>query len=309
MTEPRLRILSLGAGVQSTTLLLLAAEGRVGPLDAAIFADTGWEPRAVYDHLDRIEREVAQPAGIPIHRVSVGNIRDDALNPGHHFASMPLYVKGPNGERGIARRQCTSEYKVRPIKTQVRAMLGYPHPRPVPRGVYVEQWIGISRDEFQRAKDSQIGYAVNVFPLLDLDGTADGRLGWTRGDCVRYLTSRGYGATPKSACVGCPFRRNRSWRKMRDERPDEFADAIAFDNAIRAGSARATAAGQPLRGQMFLHAARVPLDVAPIDHVTHAEWGARQTDLLDAIADEDLPEFTCSPFTCPADEEDWRGAA
>ncbi|WP_433894799.1 hypothetical protein [Streptomyces sp. CA-111067] len=62
---PTLRVLSLGAGVQSTRLLLLAAEGRLPKLDAAIFADTGWEPRAVYEHLDRIEREVAQPADIP----------------------------------------------------------------------------------------------------------------------------------------------------------------------------------------------------------------------------------------------------
>lgn len=81
MSAPVLRVLSLGAGVQSTSLLLLAAEGRLPALDAAIFADTGWEPRAVYEHLDRIEREVAAPAGIPILRVSSGNIRDDALDP------------------------------------------------------------------------------------------------------------------------------------------------------------------------------------------------------------------------------------
>ena len=43
----RLRALSLGAGVQSTTMALLAAHGEVGPMrDCAIFADTGWEPRA-----------------------------------------------------------------------------------------------------------------------------------------------------------------------------------------------------------------------------------------------------------------------
>jgi len=38
----RLRALSLGAGVQSTTLALMAAHGEVGPMpDCAIFADTG----------------------------------------------------------------------------------------------------------------------------------------------------------------------------------------------------------------------------------------------------------------------------
>jgi hypothetical protein len=42
-------VLSLGAGVQSTTLALMAAHGEVGPMpDCAIFADTCWEPKAVY---------------------------------------------------------------------------------------------------------------------------------------------------------------------------------------------------------------------------------------------------------------------
>lgn len=39
-----LKILSLGAGVQSTTLLLLAERGELERPDRAIFADTGWEP-------------------------------------------------------------------------------------------------------------------------------------------------------------------------------------------------------------------------------------------------------------------------
>jgi hypothetical protein len=48
----RLRVLSLGAGVQSTTMALMAAHGEVGPMpDCAIFSDTGWEPNAVYQHL------------------------------------------------------------------------------------------------------------------------------------------------------------------------------------------------------------------------------------------------------------------
>ncbi len=51
-SEIRLRALSLGAGVQSTTMALMAAHGEIGPMpDCAIFADTGWEPKAVYDHL------------------------------------------------------------------------------------------------------------------------------------------------------------------------------------------------------------------------------------------------------------------
>lgn len=55
-----IRTLSLGAGVQSTTIYLLACEGVIPPFDAAIFADTGWEPRRVYEHLERLERYGAE---------------------------------------------------------------------------------------------------------------------------------------------------------------------------------------------------------------------------------------------------------
>jgi len=273
-----MRILSLGAGVQSTTLLLLAAEGRLPMLHAAIFADTGWEPDAVYQHLERLEREVAQPGNIPVHRVSAGNIREDALDPAHRFASMPLFIRKADGSNTMIRRQCTAEYKLKPIKRKVRQLLGYPSPRPVPRGVYVEQWIGISRDEFGRAKDSGIQYLRSAFPLLDLDGASDGREGWTRSDCQRYLASRGFGSTPKSACIGC-------------ENPS----------------------GRSLLSSAYLHRSCRPLDQAPIDRVTAHEWAERQTDVFGQGADIDMEQTDpdgCSPWSCrsgqpvEADESD-----
>ncbi len=193
--QPVLKVLSLGAGVQSSVLLLLAAEGHLPGLDVAIFADTGWEPRAVYEHLDRLEREIAEPAGIPILRVSSGNIRDDALDPAKRFASMPLHILNPDGGEGMSRRQCTGQYKIRPIKEMVRELLNCPHPVRIPAGVFVEQWIGISTDEFHRAKDADVAYMKNRFPLIEQ--------GFSRSDCLRLLRSRGFGSTPKSSCLGC----------------------------------------------------------------------------------------------------------
>lgn len=300
MTGPTLRVLSLGAGVQSSTLLMLAAEGAIPKVDAAIFSDTGWEPKAVYDHLDRLEAEVAAPAGIPIYRVGVGNIRDDALDPAHRFASMPLYVLNKDGSAGMARRQCTSEYKLKPIKRKVRELLGYPHPLRVPKSVYVEQLIGISTDEVGRAHESDVNYARNAFPLLDL--------GWSRRACLGYLEARGWASTPKSACIGCPFHGNRAWRQLRDESPEEWEDAVAFDAAIRNGSARANAQGNELRGSMYLHRSRLPLSLAPIDVVTRHERNQDQItvdDLLDEkkfeslYLEDDIPG--CSPFACRQD--------
>ncbi|WP_433229941.1 hypothetical protein ACQP2H_30405 [Micromonospora sp. CA-248260] len=251
MSAPTHRYLSLGAGVQSTTLLLLAAQGTIPGFDAAIFADTGWEPAAVYRHLDRLT-SIAHTAGIEVARVSTGDIRADALDPEHRFASMPLFTLGPNGERGMARRQCTSEYKIKPIKAEVRRRLGYPHPTRVPAGLRARMAIGISLDEIGRARDSDVSYMRNVFLLLDL--------GWRRTDCLRYLAEQDLGDTPKSSCVGCPFHDDGFWADLRANSPAEWADAVAFDRAIRHGSAKANADGHPLRGQFFLHRARMPLD-------------------------------------------------
>jgi len=296
-TEPATRILSLGAGVQSTTLLLLSALGELPKLDYAIFSDTGWEPVKVYDHLNVVERKIARPANIPILRVSSGNIRRDALDPAHRFASMPLYILNQDGSPGMTRRQCTGEYKIKPIKRQVRQILGYPHPARVPNGVYAEQWIGISTDEFHRAKDSDVRYTRHTFPLIDL--------GMSREDCLKLLAEHGWGSTPKSSCLGCPFHGNSQWREIRDNSPEEWADVVEFDAAIRAGNARARADGRPLLGQAYLHRSRLPLDQAPIDKLTRTELRSLQTQLdlgEDEDEMEDGPADGCSPFSCRSGE-------
>jgi hypothetical protein len=280
------QILSLGAGVQSTVLLLMSAEGRLPKLDAAIFADTGWEPRAVYEHLERAE-SAASAAGIPVFRVSAGNLRADSISPGHRFASVPYFIRNPDGSDGMGRRQCTSEYKLAPINRKVRELLGASAPdfKRVPKGRVAEQWIGFSADEIGRVSDhGGVSYVRKTHPLIDL--------GMDRAACQRWLAARGW-AVAKSACIGCPYHGNRAWRELRDQRPDEWADAIEFDAAIRRGGAR----GEALRGEAYLHRSRIPLAVAPIDRVTPAEWKDQQADIFEVINEDGEPDG-CSPYGC-----------
>jgi len=295
-SEPNLRILSLGAGVQSTTLLLMAVEGALPKLDYAIFADTGWEPRAVYDHLDKVT-VVAEQAELPILRVSKGNLRADMLASGKKFASIPYFIRSSDNTKGIGRRQCTSEYKLVPIQRKVRELLGATPPdfRRVPRGRFAEQWIGFSVDEIERVSDHRpVSYIVKRYPLIEL--------GMNRQDCMRWLKSRGWTSVEKSACIGCPYHGNRMWRNLRDNQPEEWRDAIEFDAALR----RPGAQNGQLRGEAFLHRSLLPLSVAPIDRVTSAEWKTRQGNILDAIADAELEERLkeegdpdgCSPYGC-----------
>src|SRR5215475_1962492 len=204
-----LRVISLGAGVQSTTMALMAAHGEIEPMpDCAIFADTGWEPKAVYEHLDRLVLP------FPVVRVTAGNLRAAIMSrsntTGGRFAAVPWFMRMPNGDAAMGRRQCTKEYKLRPIQREVKRRLGG-----TPRGG-AEVWIGISTDEAIRCKPSQVNYVVNRWPLLEAR--------MNRNDCLRWLERHGYSIPPKSACIGCPFHSDAQWRDLR-KRPDEWADA------------------------------------------------------------------------------------
>ncbi|HXJ31412.1 MAG TPA: hypothetical protein VNG35_12275 [Gemmatimonadales bacterium] len=229
-----MRVLSLGAGVQSSTLLLMAREGELD-VDAAIFADTGWEPAWVYEHLARLEDHAAA-AGIPVYRVGTGTLRQDALD-NKTMSWQPLYSVGPTGALEQLKRQCTRNYKIRPIRRKVLELNGGTKPQ-------VEQLIGISLDEWQRVRDSDVQYIRNVYPLIDRR--------MTRADCVAWLQQHGYPIPRKSACIGCPLRTNREWREIRAD-PESWRDAVDFDERIRRVRSRTRLQ------EVFVHRDGVPL--------------------------------------------------
>lgn len=252
-----LRILSLGAGVQSTTIALMMAHGEIAAPDRAVFADTQSEPAATYAHLQWLIGRLPFPVDI----VSAGNLGAEILATARgerrNDARPPFYVLNPDGSRGILRRQCTGDYKIDVIRRHVRGLLGVDPGRRVPAGVCVTQVIGISLDEAGRMKISRDAWQTNEYPLVDRR--------MTRWDCERWLTRNGYAVPPKSACVFCPYRRVHEWRRLRDEAPADFARAVEIDEAIR----------QPeygrLVGECFVHDSMVPL--RDVDLSTAAERG------------------------------------
>lgn len=263
-SPPHLRVLNLGAGVQSSTVLMLADENRFeNRPDVAIFADTGYEPPAVYRWLDQLEGEVS----IPVDRVSAGNIRDDVLGAvdsddakAGSIGQPPFYVRdpldAPGSKEGRLWRKCTRDYKIDPIRRRIRELLGVSSIR---RG-WVEQWYGISTDESQRMREPRDGWAVNYYPLIELR--------WRRSDCLAWWEGRGLPSPPRSACIACPFHSDAEWRRMRDEDPESFADAVDFDRRIRRGI-------PGVKGEAYVHRSTVPLDEVPLDDETGQAslWG------------------------------------
>lgn len=245
-----LTVISLGGGVQSSVMALMAAEGLIKPMpDFAIFADTGWEPAGVYRHLDWLETQLP----FPVRRIQKGNIRDDILagtnSTGQPFSSIPAFVRSKSGKSGLAKRQCTREYKLTPIETELRDLLGMGYREAVPKGVFVELWIGISRDEIIRMKESRQRWITNYWPLIEL-------LKMTRADCQRWFAERYPGRTlPRSACIGCPYHTDAEWAAMKRFDQESWDDAVFVDAALRA-SGRAERFG----GEMYLHGSLRPLD-------------------------------------------------
>jgi hypothetical protein len=257
MTDP-LRILALGAGVQSTTVLLMAVRGELPKLDAAVFADTQWEPPEVYAHLDWLT-EQAEAAGIAVYRVSKGDLREHTLNgfvrgsaaAGQRYASLPLYTRNPDGSGGMIRRQCTREYKIEPIEQFIRRELLGLKPRQRAPADAVEQWFGISSDELRRVRISREHWKRHVYPLIGIPEDLLDRP-YTRLMCRDWLTEHYLGRhVPRSACIGCPFHTNEEWRRIKAD-PDQWADAVEVDRAIRHSD--------KLEGAVYLHHSRRPLE-------------------------------------------------
>jgi hypothetical protein len=250
-----MHVLSLGAGVQSTTMALMAAHGEITPMpDCAIFADTGAEPRAVYEHLDWLCSGVLP---FPVHKVSGGSILEDlrrgfsTVGSQGRFVSAPFFIKRmkPNGasyELALGRRQCTRHYKVNVLAQEERRLLGLA-PGEVSQPGSMTVWIGISLDEAIRMKPSRHRFAINRHPLIELR--------MTRRDCLTWLETHDYPRPPKSACTFCPFRDDEGWREMKTSDPVSFAQAVAIDAFIRERAHMR----QRRRNQLFVHRSLKPL--------------------------------------------------
>jgi len=245
-----LTVLSLGAGVQSSTMALMSAHGELPKPDCAIFADTGNEPKAVYTYLEFLKKILPYP----VFKVSKGNIVDDmigSIDNGTRCSTAPYFTQEEiKGKKGMLRRQCTTDYKIIPIKKKIRELCNIKYKQHFPKDKYVEQWIGISTDEIQRMKPSRDKYILNTHPLIEMK--------MSREDCIAYLNKKKIPLPEKSACIICPYHNDAYWHFMKTERPTEFKQAVEFDDKIRTGSNK-------IKDKLYLHKSCKPLNEVEFD--------------------------------------------
>jgi hypothetical protein len=260
-----LRVLNLGAGVQSTTLYLWALDGHL-QIDRAIFADTGDEPEAVYRHLDFLkslggpEIEVVKPFA-----TSLSDNLIHGIMPEEGAENLPEFVRKANtvisiptflsddSRGGMGRRQCTGEFKIKPIERRIRELCGLAPGQRSKESVSV-QIMGLSFDEPKRvvnvkSRFQSVAWTAAEFPLFDEF--------MTRADCVAYLEKRLPEYTvPRSACVFCPYHSDAEWRRVKSVRPD-WEKVVAVDRALRDP---ASVCFSQMENVQYLHRSRKPIE-------------------------------------------------
>ena len=244
------RVLSLGAGVQSSCLALMAERGEYGipKPDFAIFADTGWEPQEVYDHLEWLKEQLSYEVIV----VNNGNLQENILKgvmpDGSKFLGIPAFLTNPDGTSGILHRQCTTHYKTKPIHGYLREYLDIQPRRRAPKEVQVEMWLGISTDEAIRQKPDREEWVTKRYPLLDHGINRAQLQMWFK----KHYPDRDL---PSSSCIGCPYHGDSVWKQLKEKDPKSFQEAIFVDQALR----NVPATKGAVKGDAYLHRSRIPL--------------------------------------------------
>ena len=159
---------------------------------------------------------------------------------GLYSANNQLLIPAFTAGGGKLDTYCSNEWKKRVIQRYLRS-LGYGPRRPV------TTWIGISIDEIGRAKPSDVDWQEIAWPLLFIRPTR-------RAECEAIIARAGLPPAVRSSCWMCPLHHDREWRHIRDNAPEDWKRAVAFDEAIRARDPG-----------VFVHRSGLPLADAPLN--------------------------------------------
>jgi hypothetical protein len=315
MQQPKMRVLSLGVGTQSTAIYFMSALGYLPRIDYAIFADPGAEGKETYKYFEWLQEWALLNSAPPIIHCGRMSIFEDIVNGAatHNtsrtgFVTIPAFTKNEKDGVGMLRRQCTGEYKVVEVQKAIRKLYGLKYHAWTP---ITEVWKGITTDELERQSNPDNYWEINVYPLtgykfwmrkrdkdekslkknaayqfqtllFNNDDNITGepkklkgprgiqefaRMDWgmpmTKAECIQWMIDQNLPVPPKSACIFCPYQSNSRWRDSKENRPEEFAQSVELDHAIRDSVHRG------IQQPAYLHKSCKPLDQVDFDDPTY----------------------------------------
>lgn len=235
-----MKILSFGAGMQSTALALMSCENAFAktdgkelpyPLvpiyDIVIFCDLGLEPVWVRKQADFVRR-ACETAGIrykeldaPLYQDLMRVLERSVLSVSRG-GRLTKKDTNPNSHA-----TGTLDYKVQVISKYVRwELLGYrKHQRLRDEDKKAhEMHLGFSFEEKKRCKESPNPMFVNKFPLVDMM--------LERKDNYAYIKDVWGLDTKASACCFCPFHRNYFFEHLKHNEPSTYGKLLAVDTLL-----------------------------------------------------------------------------
>ena len=236
-----MKILSCGAGMQSSALHLMSCENalakkrgeppvwpQVPIYDISIFCDLGFEPPWVARQVKFLE-DAGHSCGVPLVILHSPLYTDFMENFGERRTiSIPWWTIREDGHKSKMPRNCTIDYKVELISKYVRwELLGYKKGqrlREEDKKAH-EMHMGFSAEEARRCKESPNPMFVNRFPLVEM--------GLTRADNFAYIKDVWGLETKASACTFCPFHKNYFFKFLKENEPEQYAQLVEMDELLR----------------------------------------------------------------------------
>lgn len=194
-------IVSFGGGVNSTALLVGLQE-RGQPPDAILFADTGGEKPATYEHIETMQ-QWCQAVGFP----QITTVRQKLTLEQDCLDRETL----PSKAFGFG--SCSDRFKVQPQKKWLRE-----------NAIEDPLWlVGIHVGERHRAERTLNQRTDTRFPLIEWE--------WGQLECVSAIKRGGLKVPVKSACYFCPAMKKKEVLELAKTEPGLFARAVEMERA------------------------------------------------------------------------------
>jgi len=206
---------SYGGGTQSAAIAVMILTGELPKPDIVVMADTSREVTETWDYLKNVVQPVLSTINLTVQIISHKYAYWDVYKENKGDILIPAFTR-INGPVGKLPTHCSSEWKRRPIRRWLRE-----------QGMEkCDLWLGISTDEMERMKISDVNWCHNVYPLIEIVPTS-------RQQCRSKILAYGWPEPPKSRCWMCPNMSPYSWRQLKAKYPSDFQNAVELEHELR----------------------------------------------------------------------------
>ena len=202
------------SGGKDSTYLLLELIRRGLPLDLVLNVDTGMEFPAMYRHIDRVERELLVPDGLPLVRLKAERSFEEWMLEAARPGRTPGY-----GWPGAMARWCTGQLKLHIINNFSTTL---------PADVELHQYIGFAVDEQYRLKRKTNQSKRKHYPLVEWGITEAQALEGCRQ--AGYTWDGLYDHFSRVSCWCCPLQSLDELRALYRGFPELWAKLRALDD-------------------------------------------------------------------------------